>query len=263
MENKTTLKSYSQWLQTKGLQSSTLKNYLWHTGQFYKWLAKNKLTEPQLKKYLAYLLKRYKKVGTINLALIILNNHLAWLQKKFRFPLLTNKLSTIKTLNEGQLQEFLDQPLKTPGFIGLRNKALLELLYATGFKVGQIVNLKTKQIDKIEKELLLKNKNIKIKPLAWFHLEKYLALRLDDEEWLFINLDRARKNKNHQLSPRSVERIITGYAKKLAPPLIITPQILRNTLTLQLKKQGAQTEEIRQLLHFQTTSGAKNYLQRI
>lgn len=263
MENKTTLNSYEQWLRAKGLRSSTLKNYLWHTGQFYKWLAKNKLTEPQLKKYLAYLLKKYKKVGTINLALIILNNHLEWSGKKFRFPLLTNKLPAIKTLSERQLQEFLDLPLKNPGFISLRNKALLELLYATGFKVGQIVNLKISQINKTEKELLLKNKIIKIRPLAWFHLEKYLRLRSDNEEWLFINLDRAQKNKDHKLSLRSVERIIAGYAKKLNPPLIITPQILRNTLALQLKKQGAQTEEIRQSLHFQTKIGAKNYLQRI
>lgn len=263
MENKTTLTSYEQWLRAKGIKSSTLKSYLWHLRGFYGWLGKNNFNDQELKKYFTFLTKKYNKVGTINLGLIILNDYLDFSHKKFRFHLLTNRLPAIKILNERQMQEFLDQPLKTPGLLGLRNKALLELLYSTGLKVGQIINLSMEQLDIVKKELSLNHKTIKIKPLAWFHLEHYLNTRTTDEDWLFTNLDRSAKKNDQRISVRSVERIIANYGAKLTPSLQITPQILRNTLAWHLKQQGAQTEQIKQSLHFQTKTGAKNYLQRI
>ena len=194
----------------------------------------------------------------------VLNNYLKFLGKRFRFDLLSDQKSDVTILTNDQLQNFLDQPLKNKSFAGLRDKALLEILFSTGLKVGQIIKIQTEQIDDLKKEIILDQQlHLNLKPLAWFHLEKYLAERSDDGPWLFINLDRANKSSENHLTVRSVERIVDKYTKQMETGIKINPQILRNTLATQLKQEGAQQEHIKKALHFQTKIGAKNYLDRI
>ncbi|MCD4760499.1 tyrosine-type recombinase/integrase [bacterium] len=258
------VQEYKKYLKTLELEPSTLKGYLWHINKFLDWLGEEELSEAKLKKYFQYLLKRYKKVSTINLRLIILNNYLKFLNKKFRFDLLSDEKSPMRILRQDQLQQFLDKASKNKKLPGLRDKALLELLYSTGIKVGQLIKLRLDQIDEIKKELIInKDTHIQISSLAWFHLKKYIDKRADDQPWLFINFDRSNKSAERNLSVRSVERIIAKYAKGMNPPLIINPQILRNSLAYQLKKQGARHQEIGEALHFKTSMAAEKYFNRI
>ncbi|MBT4209360.1 MAG: tyrosine-type recombinase/integrase [Candidatus Komeilibacteria bacterium] len=255
---------YKQYLKSLDLKSSTIKNYLWHINKFLLWLGDNKLDQAVLKKYFDYLLKKYKRVNTINLRLKIINNYLKFLNKRFSFDLLSDEDTNIKILTKQELSTFLKNPLKNKQLIGLRDKAILELLYSSGLKVGYLVNLKKDQIDDLRQEILLdKNKSLKINPSTWLYLKKYIDKRNDEIEYLFINFDRSNKSANKSLSVRSVERIINKYSKNIDPPVNINPQILRNTLAYQLKSEGAQSEHIKSALHFQTKSGAKNYLKRI
>lgn len=256
--------SYKKYLQSKNLKPSTIKNYLWHIDKFLKWLDTRTLNESELKQYFSYLLKRYPRVNTINLRLKILNNYLLFLNKKFTFDLLSNENLNLKILNKEQLNMLLKNPLKTKGLIGLRDKTLLELLYNSGLKVGQIVTLKISQIDQIKNSIIISpDFSLKIKPTVWFYLKKYLEARHDNIDYLFINFDRADKSSKKHLSIRSVERIIGKYAKNINPPIDVSPQILRNTLAYHLKSQGAQSEHIQSALHFQTKTAAKNYLKQI
>jgi integrase/recombinase XerC len=256
--------NYKKHLKSSELKASTIKNYLWHVDQFLKWLGNEKLTAVVIKKYFDYLLKKYPRVNTINLRLKIINNYLKFNNKKFYFELLSTEDVDIKILSDSELNQFLDKPLQQNKLIALRDKALLELLYSSGLKVGQLVKLQKTQIDHPRTELLLeKNKTLKIQPSTWLYLKKYLEKRNDNIDYLFINFDRANKSLNKSLSIRSVERIINKYAKGIKPPININPQILRNTLAHKLKAQGAQSEHIKSALHFQTKIGAKNYLKKI
>lgn len=258
------LKEYQKTLVSLKLKPSTIKNYLWNVEQFYSWLGDKKLNQENLKKYFNYLIKKYPQVSTINLRLVILNNYLKFLGKKFSYELLSKQIKDPVVLSPEKLQDFLDQAGKNKTILGKRDKALLELLYSTGLKVGQIVKIKTEQIDEIKKQIIFSPKNyIDIKTTAWFHLEKYLASRQDDNPWLFINFDRSQKNNDSHISVRSVERIIDKYAKKMQPILKINPQILRNTLAYNLKQEGAQKQDIKEALHFKTKIAANNYLKRI
>ncbi|MBT4516613.1 MAG: tyrosine-type recombinase/integrase [Candidatus Komeilibacteria bacterium] len=255
---------YKQYLKSLDLKSSTITNYLWHVNKFLIWLEDNKLTQAILKEYFNYLLKKYKKVNTINLRLKIINNYLKFLGNNFSFDLLSDEENNIKILTKQELDTFLKNPLKNNKLINLRDKTLLELLYSSGLKVGQLVNLKKDQIDDLRQEILLdKNKSLKIKPGTWLYLKKYLDKRDDEIAYLFINFDRSNKSANKSLSIRSVERIINKYSKNINPPVNINPQILRNTLAYKLKSEGAQSEHIKSALHFETKSGAKNYLKKI
>lgn len=258
------MNEYKKYLKSKNLAPSTIKNYLWHIDKFLNWLDNKQIDNDHLNKYFNYLLKKYKKVNTINLRLKIINNYLKFINKKIQLNLLSDEKPTLKILNKEQLAIFLKNPLKNKGPVALRDKALLELLYSSGLKVGQIVNLKISQIDQIKKSILLsKNNIITLKPGSWFYLNKYLEMRRDNSDYLFINFDRANKSANRALSVRSVERLINNYNKNINPPVNINPQILRNTLAYNLKSQGAQSEHIKKSLNFRTTIGAKNYFNQI
>ena len=264
------LKKYQKYLKSLDLAPSTAKIYIWHLNKFLKWLDNRRLTDKLLQEYFNYILRHYKRVATINLNLIIINKYLDFIGRRTRFDLISHKKSTLKILNSQQLQNFLDQPLKNKTIVGYRDKALLEMLYSTGLKVGQINQLKINQIDFIKKELFLNKKNIiALSPLAWFHLDKYLqkisAYHKNNAKnnYLFINFDRAKKGLDQPLSIRSIERIIDKYARIMRPPLIINPQILRNTLAYALKNEGAKSQDIALSLHFKTKLAAKEYWQRI
>lgn len=266
MDNK--LKSYQKYLKSIRLAPNTSKTYLWHLKKFLKWLDSRRLTDKLLQEYFDHLLKHYKRVATINLNLIIINQYLDYLGRRTRFDLISHKKSDLKILNPQQLQNFLDAPLQDKTIIGYRDKALLEMLYSTGLKVGQINQVKITQIDFIKKELFFnKNEKITLSPLTWFHLDKYLAKKSKinsiDNDYLFTNFDRAKKTPQQALSIRSIERIIDKYARKMRPPLTINPQILRNTLAYSLKSEGARSQDIAQALHFKNKSAAKEYWQRI
>lgn len=222
------------------------------------------MTEQKIKLYFDHLLKRYPRVATINLRLSILNNYLKFLGKRYQYELLSDIKESPVILSPEQLDEFLVQAGKNKSIVGLRDKALLELLYSSGLKVGKLVNLRRDQIDEIKKQIIFDPKNyLNIKALAWQHLQKYLNKRQDNSPWLFVNFDRSQKSMDRHLSIRSVERIIDKYAAKLQPVLKINPQILRNTLAYTLKQEGAQKEHIKKALHFKTKIGADKYLQRL
>ncbi|MBU1202803.1 tyrosine-type recombinase/integrase [Patescibacteria group bacterium] len=255
---------YKKYLKSLALAPSTIKSYLWNLEKFLVWLGEEKITEKNLKLYFIYLTRKYQRVNTVNLRLKIVNNYLKFLNKRFQFDLLSDQDAPIKILNNEQLQVFLDKPLTKKGLIALRDKAILEILYYSGLKVGQLCQLRLDQIDQIKKEIIINpKKHILIKPITWFHLDKYINQRLDNNQYLFINFDRSNKSKNEHLSVRSIERLISKYAIGIDPPVIINPQILRNTLAHRLKSEGAESTHIKKALHFETKVAAKNYLKRL
>ena len=259
------LKTYQKYLEQKNLQTTTIKIYLWHLQQFFAWLKDKKLDAINLKKYYDYLLKNYPKIATINLRLVILNNYLKFKKENFQFDLLTAEKQDIELLDKNQLQQFLDTPLKNKKILGLRDKILLELLYCTGFKAGQITNLKKDNLN-LDKNIVRLNKiEAPLSATAKFHLLKYLNKRTDDSSWLFINFDRSKKSidDTQQLSIRSVERILEKYARSMMPILKITPQTLRHTLAYNLKSAGGSAITIQQALHFTTKQVAEEYFKKI
>lgn len=257
------LKQYEKYLTTSNLKNSTIKNYLWHLKQFFIWLEEKELNNNNLDSYLEYLTNKYQKTNSVNLQLVVLNSYLEFIQNNYKYKLLQNTKADLKHLTQIQLSKLLDSPLKNSGLIGLRDKVLLEILYNSGLKVSEIAKIKLDNIDWLNKKININEKGIELNTLIWPYLKKYTNLRNDDNPFLFINLDRAKKSQNESLSVRSVERIIERYTKTLKPPIKASPQILRNTKAYYLKKQGGTAGEIKEKLNFQTTAAAKKYLREI
>ncbi|MFA5126834.1 MAG: site-specific integrase [Patescibacteria group bacterium] len=258
------INKYQNLLKKRGLKPLTIKNYLWHIDKFLLSLGKQKINTANLKKYQERLLRSRQNVGSLNLHFIIINDYLEFLQVKFKFALLSYQAPAVKVLSQKQLTAFLAADSDQTSLIGRRDKAMLEILYYSGLKVSQLIKLKRHDIDTIKQEIFINGQSIHLDPLTWADLEKYLAWRHDNSPWLFINFDRAQKNPvvNH-LSVRSVERIIDKYARRLRPPLIITPQILRHTLAHQIKRQGGLGRDVQSGLHLQNPRATQKYWQKL
>src|SRR3989344_3105059 len=233
------LAPYAKFLKASGLTKYTIKNYLWHTAKFLPGLGADNISTTRLRDYRLKLLKSKYSPATINLHLTSINKYLGYLGQPVRLDLTTNERKELNNLTARQLDRFFEALPSTTRLIDLRDRALVELLYDTSLKVGQIIYLKRSQLDTIKQEIILNQQNhISIRPSAGASLQRYLDRRIDDIDYLFINLDRTGKGSAMNLSIRSIERIIDKYGKKAG--LKVNPQILRNTLARQLKKQGAE-----------------------
>ncbi|PWB38661.1 MAG: hypothetical protein C3F02_03030 [Parcubacteria group bacterium] len=256
------IKEYTKYLKAGGLKKQTVENYLWHTSKFLNWLGTNDLNTEKIKSYQKDLVRSAYSPATVNLHLISINKYLDYRGLKSKLHLVAEPTKELDYLNKRQLSLFVEAVPNTSKFIHLRDRALLEILYTTGLKVGQIILLKKHHIDTVKQEIILDNKKqLLLPPLAWSALKKYLDRRVDDIDYLFVNLDRAQKGKEMMLSIRSVERIIEKYGRQIG--LEVTPQILRNTLAKNLKNDGADRGQLQAQLHFHTKLGAENYLKRI
>lgn len=169
--------------------------------------------------YKLHLAKKPLKKVTQNYFLIALRAFLRYLESQHidslsfeKVDLLKQELPPLKVLDEEQLQQLLEAP-DTTKKQGLRDKAILETLFLSGLRVS---------------ELTLLNRDSNINSVT---LEKYLACRKDSFKPLFIRFqgkkDPANEGEAMRLTPRSIQRIVEKYVKKLALSVKATPHTLR------------------------------------
>lgn len=136
---------------------------------------------------------------------------------------------------------------------GLRDGAILELLYATGIRVGELEGLDIGDIDLAQGQITVMGKGSKqrILPIhrrAVARLRAYLAqgrprlARKGDSEALFLNRSGGR------LQSGSIRRLLTGYLDKLGADTGIHPHSLRHTFATHLLEGGADLRSVQELL---------------
>lgn len=247
----------------KHLSENTLKNYKIYLKKFTDWLEINKklffspvdLTVTDIYDFSTFLATYKISVSGENLAknsqnyyLIALRSLLSYfaikriksvlpseipLQKDFR------KQKTLNYLNHYQLKELFSIP-DVNSKIGLRNRAILEVLIATGFKVSQITQLNKNSISDL---------NIGENSLYW--IKKYLETRNDNEIPLFINYG-GRRNCNKRLTNRSIEKTISSYGRQIGLMFPLTPEILRWTNTQLILEEESDFSDIKILTKHKT-----------
>lgn len=142
----------------------------------------------------------------------------------------------------------------------LRDKAILELLFSTGLRVSELCSL-TRDIDLTSDELSIRGKGGKVRvvfisPTAKEVLKKYLALRQDMEEALFVQSGKEIKgpsksavdNKTGALTRRSIERIVKYYAIKAGISKKVTPHVIRHCFATDLLSNGADIRSVQIML---------------
>jgi integrase/recombinase XerC len=166
-------------------------------------------------------------------------------------------------LSEEEMSQFLDLP-QTDKPLDLRDKAMLELLYATGLRVSELVGIDLADVSFEERLIRVKGKGKKerIVPfgtMAENSLSGYLRMRRSinkgdvDGTALFLNY------RGKRITPRSVERTVDKYIKTTAVRRKISPHSLRHSFASHLLSRGADLRVIQELLGHESLATTQKY----
>ena len=161
-----------------------------------------------------------------------------------------------------ELEELFKVPdLKDP--FGQRNRLILEMLYATGMRVGELVSIKVKDINIEEGTILILGKGNKerithfgeyAKDILLLYLEDgYKKLNKNNLEYLFIN------NKATKLTERGVRDILNSIIKETDLSKHISPHMLRHTFATHLLNEGCDILSVQKLLGHESISATGIY----
>ncbi len=162
-------------------------------------------------------------------------------------------------LDESQVAALLDVPGE--GDVALRSRAILELLYGTGIRCGELVGLDLGEVDLDERMLRVLGKGRKERVLpfgtrAQAALKAYLPARLRARprgEALFVNM------RGGRLTDRSVRTILTRRMEQVASTQRISPHALRHSFATHLLERGADLRAIQELLGHASLSTTQRY----
>lgn len=257
----------------RGRSERTIRNYDFYLRRFAKWAkspAPKQITDDLVHKFRLWLNRSVEgrdektlKKSTQNYHLIALRSFLKYLARRDINSLAPEKIELSKQeqrqvefLEVDELDRLLAQPLKSDGgLVGLRDKAILELLFSTGMRVSEISQLKIEQINLKRDEFTVRGKGKKLRAVflsstAKEALQQYLQKRRDPSPFMFVGHDRAKHGRGNTggLTPRSIQRLVERYSKEAGITKHITPHTLRHTFATDLLLNGADIRSVQSLL---------------
>ncbi len=284
------LPDFLDWLDIeKGLSSKSQENYTRFLKKFWDWLKINKLenikpyelTPDHIWKYRVFLSRQYiskrkktLKKSTQNYYLIALRSLLNYFAERDILSLPAEKIKLAKNKEETQVRfltlEQLEKLFSIPNISkdqGLRDRAILEVLFSTGMRIAELVALDRNQI-KIKtgmKELELgivgkgeRARTVYFSERTLFWLDKYLKNRNDKADALFINY-RRKKGTSSRLTARSIEKKIKKHALLAGLPITTTPHVMRHSFATDLLNQGVDLRTIQEFLGHKSISATQIY----
>lgn len=200
---------------------------------------------------------------TQNYHLIALRSFLRFCAKRNWETLQPDKIELARTkrpqvtfLTAEELGRLTAQP-DTSKLNGLRDRAILELLFSSGLRVSELVGLDRDHINLKRREFMVRGKGQKDRPVfisdeaaAW--IEKYLAMRTDNTKPLFIRYSGNKKVDNSgnftRLTARSVQRMVARYALLAGITKHVSPHTLRHSFATDLLMNGADLRSVQAML---------------
>ncbi|MDO4271939.1 MAG: tyrosine-type recombinase/integrase [Candidatus Saccharibacteria bacterium] len=145
---------------------------------------------------------------------------------------------------------------------GLRDRAILSLLFSGGMRVSELCNLDRDRINLDRREFMIRGKGNKDRPIfisqsAAFAIEDYLKTRTDNLKPLFLNNSRnvqtmdddgVDTSESRRLTPRSIQRIVTKYTRLAGITKHVTPHTLRHSFATDLLMNGADLRSVQSML---------------
>jgi len=200
---------------------------------------------------------------TQNYHLIALRSFLKFCAKRDIDALSADKVELARTkraqvtfLNDEEMSRLLDEP-DTGKIAGIRDRAILELLYSSGLRVSELAGLNKDHINLKRKEFMVRGKGQKDRPIfisdeaaSW--IEQYLAARTDNSSPLFIRVGgkkQADRSGNFlRLTPRSIQRMVARYALQAGITKHVSPHTLRHSFATDLLMNGADLRSVQAML---------------
>ena len=267
---------------TRGKHASqnTINSYSRDVMQFERYLAETlqipleKVTEKAIETYLHWLRGKGKSAATATRSLASIKCLYGYLLQSGLVP--SNPARNVnavkadrklpQTLTGKEVELFLEQP-QCVDWKGFRDRAMLELLYATGIRVSELIDLDMDDLNLSAAFLLCagksKSRMIPLYPAAVRALKEYVErirpqiIGQADEKALFVNMNGDR------MSRQGFWKIIKYYQEKAGIKKEITPHMLRHSFALHLLENGADLQSIQEMLGHADISSTQIYIQMV
>jgi site-specific recombinase XerD len=211
---------------------------------------------------------------TQNYHLIALRGFLKFCAKRNIPALSADKVELARTkrkqvtfLNEDELARLFSQP-DLEKLAGLRDRAILELLFSSGLRVSELVGLNRDHINLKRREFMVRGKGQKdrpvfVSPAAAEWVKAYLDRRDDNTTPLFVRYS-GRKSVDlsgnyHRLTARSVQRLVSRYALLAGITKHVSPHTLRHSFATDLLMNGADLRSVQAMLGHSNISTTQIY----
>ncbi len=263
----------------KGLSKNTLESYRRDLLKFIAFMNQTQIIKPEevdreaLNIFIADLKKKGRATSTISRCIASIRSFFNYLLQEgfidknptleLESPKLEKKLPRV--LTTGEVDRLLAQPVVGENN-GLRDKAMLELLYASGIRVSELVSLNISDFDPRVGFLRCSGKGMKerivpIGSLAINSVNKYLAgsrprlLKSNGETSLFVN------QHGNRMTRQGFWKILKKYARKSKINGEITPHTLRHSFATHLLENGADLRSVQEMLGHSDISTTQIYTQ--
>lgn len=265
----------------EGYSQNTVAAYRNDLSQFISWLqgpgrAKRswrEVGEPEVTQYLFYLRGREYAASTVARKMAALKSFFGHLAERGEIDVdpaaeintpRVQKSSPQALTREG-ISRLMAEPARLKNSKGLRDRAMLELLYATGIRVSELVNLAVEDMDLSGGYLQCgEGQNARRVPVgvrAVGPLRDYLVrgrsklLRDESETTLFLNM------RGKRLTRQGLWLIIKNYVERAGIQTEVTPHTLRHSFAIHHLKEGVELSEVKELLGHANISTTQAYTQ--
>lgn len=248
-------------IQEKNFSLYTARAYQVDLSQFLEFLYDRKtgkdiikVDREDVRDFIGYLLKYGYERSSVARKLSSLKSLYRYLMRKklvsnnparvVKTPKITKKLPGF--LTQFQTQKLLD--IQGNDEKSCRNRAIMEVLYGSGLRAQELVNLNVSDIDFYNEVILVRGKGSKerIIPLGSYAqkaLKEYLSIRKDkNNPAVFLNL------RGKRLTTRSVQQIVKSQIVRVADVVRVSPHTLRHSFATHLLERGADLKAVQELL---------------
>jgi len=257
----------------KRFSEHTIKSYTTDLKQFTSFLSSefqiideiNEISFQIIRTWIASLLEKGINPRSVNRKISTLKTYFKFLIREGE--LIENPMTKVvapksKTrlpvfIEEDQIASLLNEVQFEPGFIGQRNKLIIELFYVTGVRLSELINIKISDVNLI-------NKSIKV--LGKRNKERIIPITSNMTNAINIFIESDKKNtylftdsEGKKLYTKLVYRTVNKYIGKISSVNKKSPHILRHTFATHMLNNGADINAIKELLGHANLSATQVY----
>lgn len=263
------INDFISYISKKNYSVNTYTSYINDLYCFYIFIKKDltKVTFEDIKDYLEHLNLKKEKTSSIRRKISSLKSFYNFLYKnnyinkkdypltKIAYPKMEKKLPKFIYYND--LLEIINESSKDKD--GVRDRLIIEMLYATGVRVSELINIKINDIDFNNRRIIVLGKGNKERIVYYGEyaeevLKEYMKTHeRKNHNYLFVN------SKGGKLTDRGVRYIIDNIMSKLSVKTHVTPHVLRHTFATDMLNNGCDIKVVQELLGHSSLKATEIY----